>query len=147
MTRTPLQLDADAEHVGPRLAHRIDHVGVLVGDIDAAAAHFTSRYGLVKGTDWLDPDGRFRLVYLESGDTTLQLVQPLAEGPLSDHLAERGEGMHHVCFAVDDVDQAIQTLGAPVQSAPYVSGKGGRVCFLSDRAYGVLVELTEPPSS
>ena len=126
-----------------RLARRIDHVGVIVKDADASATSLVARLGLVRGVDWVDPDGRFRLVYLESGDTTLQLVQPLREGALSDHLHARGEGLHHVCFAVDDLDAALLALDVSVDSAPYMGGKGARVCFLADRPSGILIELTE----
>lgn len=126
------------------LVRGIDHVGVIVNDIDDAAEHFGSTYGLKKGTDWTEPNGRFRLLYLESGATTLQLVQPLTGGPLAQYLASHGEGLHHVCFAVDDLDGAITSLQKATDGAPYVGGRGARVCFLADRQHGVIVELTEP---
>src|SRR5688500_6739629 len=100
------------------LARRIDHVGVIVHDADDSATSLTERLGLARGVDWTDPDGRFRLVYLECGDTTLQLVQPLAEGALSRHLQTRGEGLHHVCFAVDDLDAALAALEPMVDGVP-----------------------------
>ncbi len=74
----------------------------------------------------------------------LQLVQPLADGPLATALASSGEGLHHVCFAVDDLDRSLRELDAPTLSDPYLGGKGTRVCFLADRVHGVFVELTEP---
>jgi methylmalonyl-CoA epimerase len=124
-------------------ARRIDHVAVLVQDAGPALARFRDEFGLVLAGDWVDPAGRFRLVYLDSGDTTLQLVEPLGPGPLMTHLEERGPGLHHVCFLVDDVDAAIaQAPGGP-DGAPYVGGRGARVCFLADRTDGVIIELTE----
>lgn len=129
--------------VGTR-ARRIDHVGVLVRDADIASVRFVAQLGLERGIDWTEPGGRFRLLYLEAGDTTLQLVQPLADGPLATALASSGEGLHHVCFAVDDLDRSLRELDAPTLSDPYLGGKGTRVCFLADRVHGVFVELTEP---
>jgi len=121
---------------------RIDHIGVMVADADAAVGTFTAQFGFVTTDDWIEPDGAFRLVYLDSGDTTMQLVQPLTQGPLMDDLNSRGEGLHHVCFLVDDLDHAIGDN--PTNSDPYVGGRGSRVCFLAERRHGVLVELTEP---
>jgi methylmalonyl-CoA epimerase len=126
---------------------RIDHVGMVVHNADAAAEDLRRRFGLARGIDWSDPGGRFRLLYIECGDTTLQLVQPLAAGPLTEHLQTQGEGLHHVCFAVDDLDATLARLGAPLDRPPYLGGKGARVCFLTERSHGLLVELTEPPPS
>lgn len=125
-------------------ARRIDHVGVLVRDADVAAARFVAQLGLERGIDWTEPLGRFRLLYLEAGDTTLQLVQPLTfEGPLASALTTSGEGLHHVCLAVDDLDRSLADMAVPIAGEPYPGGKGTRVCFLADRTHGVLVELTE----
>lgn len=128
-------------------ARRIDHIGVVVRDMEAAVEHFTERYGLVLDGDWTEPNGRLRLVYLAAGDTTLQLVTPLREGPLTDFLDDRGEGIHHVCLEVADLEAAIGSIDGEVESDPYLGGRGARVCFLTDRSHGVLVELTEPTPS
>jgi methylmalonyl-CoA/ethylmalonyl-CoA epimerase len=124
-------------------ARRIDHVGVVVRDLTIAADHFSTRYGLTPSKIWDDPDGRFRLAYLEAGDTTLQLVQPGTSEGLRSFLRETGEGLHHVCFAVDDLDDAVARSPGGGLTAPYLGGRGTRVCFLADTAHGVRVELTE----
>ncbi len=136
-----------AEQAGRALtARRIDHVGVVVRDMEAAITHFTSRYGLTLDQDWTEPSGRFRLVYLVAGATTLQLVMPFTAGPVTAFLDERGEGLHHVCIEVDDLDAAVAAAGGRIEADPYLGGRGARVCFLSDRSCGVLMELTEPTS-
>lgn len=124
-------------------ARRIDHVGMLVRDADVAAARFVAQLGVTQGIDWTEPGGRFRLLYLEAGDTTLQLVQPLADGPLATALGTNGEGLHHVCFAVDDLDRSLAELAVPIAGPPYLGGKGARVCFLAEPTHGLVVELTE----
>jgi methylmalonyl-CoA/ethylmalonyl-CoA epimerase len=125
-------------------ARRIDHVGVLVVDAEAARATFAEGFGLQPSEDWTEPKGSFRLVYLDSGDTTLQLVQPIGPGPLMDELAERGEGLHHLCFQIEGFDRTLDSLASGTNGEPYVGGRGSRVCFLTQRKHGVLVELTEP---
>ena len=127
------------------VARRIDHVGVAVVDMDAAIARFAADLGLLEESRWRDPEGRFELAYLACGDTTLQLVRPMAPGAVADFLAQRGEGLHHVCFTVDDLDEAVASARGGAAATPYMGGRGARVCFLAERPHGVLVELTEAP--
>lgn len=123
---------------------RIDHIGVVVRDAQAAAQAWVDRFGLrLMGTaDVLD--GSVRLVYLDAGDTTLQLVQPLSPGILTKHLEQRGEGLHHLCFLVDDVREAAWSLGGDPRPYVYRGGRGADVCFVDPTPCGVLIELTEP---
>jgi methylmalonyl-CoA/ethylmalonyl-CoA epimerase len=141
-------VDASNGHApggGAAAARRIDHVGVIVRDVHASAREFVDRLGMtVTGVADL-PDGTARLLYLEAGDTTLQLVQPLLPGSLADHLAENGEGLHHVCFAVAKLEPALARLEGEEDRVAgiYMGGRGCRVVFLGARSAGVLVELTE----
>jgi methylmalonyl-CoA/ethylmalonyl-CoA epimerase len=127
------------------LARRIDHVGIAVHDAAATAALFRDRFGTeIEVTADLD-DGSARLVYLQAGDTTLQLVQPLQPGPLADFLARQGEGLHHVCLAVDSLDRALAALPGETGTigGAYMGGRGCRVVFTRQPMAGVLIELTE----
>ncbi len=127
------------------MARRIDHVGIAVHDAAATAAVFHERFGTeVESTSDLE-DGSTRLVYLVVGDTTLQLVQPLRPGPLSEFLTSHGEGLHHVCLTVDSLDHALDVLpgeDGTIRGA-YMGGRGCRVVFMRERVAGVLMELTE----
>jgi methylmalonyl-CoA/ethylmalonyl-CoA epimerase len=130
--------------IRPHLAKRIDHVGVAVRDIDKALAFYVDVLGLTVSVDVALADGSTRLAYLETGDTTLQLVQPLRPGPLTEFLDTHGEGLHHVCFAVDNVIGALRSMpdGEP-EDGVYVGGRGCRVSFVKAQPSGVLIELTE----
>ncbi len=128
----------------PPLVKRIDHVGVVVRDIDAALGYFVDVLGLIVSVDVALADGSTRLAYLETGDTTLQLVQPLRPGPLTEFLDAQGEGLHHVCFAVDNVIGALRSMpNDEPEDGVYVGGRGCRVSFVKTQPSGVLVELTE----
>ncbi len=126
------------------LARRLDHVGIVVRDVGAATRWWTERLGLelVHVADVLD--GSIRLAYLDLGDTTLQLVQPLGPGPLTDWLDVHGEGLHHVCFLVDDVPATLDALEDQGRRFVYLGGRGADVCFIGETPCNVLVELTEP---
>jgi catechol 2,3-dioxygenase-like lactoylglutathione lyase family enzyme len=110
----------------------------------ASSGWWTDRLGmtLVHVTDVLD--GTIRLAYLDLGETTIQLVQPLRAGPLTEWLDANGEGLHHVCFLVDgDVRDALQRLDDQGARHVYLGGRGADVCFLDETPCGVLIELTE----
>lgn len=81
---------------------------------------------------------------MDADGTTLQLVQPLAPGPVADRFGAYGEGLDHICFLVDNVDDARSALGFVDQTIVSMGGRGAPVCFLPPRVAGVLIELTEP---
>jgi methylmalonyl-CoA epimerase len=133
--------DVRGDPVGP--ARRIDHVGVVVKDVHEAATWWTRRLGLtlVHVADVLEQS--IRLAYLDVGDTTIQLVQPLRPGPIADWLDRHGEGLHHVCFLVDDLSRTLDALDDRGGRSIYLGGRGADVCFVDEAPCGVLVELTE----
>jgi methylmalonyl-CoA/ethylmalonyl-CoA epimerase len=129
---------------GHGIARRIDHVGVAVHDISMAIPYYVDILGMRVSLDVLLDDGSARLAYLEAGDTTLQLVQPLSPGPVADFLAAHGEGLHHICFAVDDIVEALTSLPSNESlNAIYLGGRQCRVSFIGAKPNGVVVELTE----
>jgi methylmalonyl-CoA/ethylmalonyl-CoA epimerase len=121
----------------------IDHVGVLVRDLDAAIGLYVERLGMpLVGIEDLAEVG-VRLAYVDAGNALIQLVQPSRSGPLVDELVSRGEGIHHLCLSVADIPTALARL-APGAKVPIVlGGRGRRACFLPDRPGGLRVELTE----
>lgn len=126
---------------------RLDHVGVVVADADAAASYFESSLGLRIDADEVIQGVGVRLVYLVGEDASdqcaVQLVEPLCDGPIASYLSDHGEGPHHVCFVAPAVDDALEALGDK-EANVFLGGKGRRACFLSQRFSGVLVELVEP---
>jgi methylmalonyl-CoA/ethylmalonyl-CoA epimerase len=124
---------------------RLDHVAVLVRDTDEALAYFSGRLGLqVAHTDELTAPP-VRLTYLDCGNAYVQLVEPLdPEHPLARELEERGEGLHHLCFGVDDVAAAVEELSdLGFERRPLGSGRGRVSGFVANgRRHGVLVECT-----
>ena len=121
----------------------IDHVGVLVRDLDAAIVLYVERLGM--SLVWVEElaEVGVRLAYVDAGNTLIQLVQATRPGPLVDELERRGEGIHHLCLGVEDIPTALARL-APGAAVPVVlGGRGRRACFLPDRPGGLRVELTE----
>jgi methylmalonyl-CoA/ethylmalonyl-CoA epimerase len=123
----------------------IDHVAILVRDIDASLPYYTEQLGFrLTGDERTQASGGVRLAYLDAGNVSIQLVSPTgASGPIADYLASHGEGLHHICFTVDDIDQTIAKF-APGQDVPVsVGGRSRRTAFLPARPNGLITELTE----
>jgi methylmalonyl-CoA/ethylmalonyl-CoA epimerase len=125
---------------------RLDHVAVVVRDTEQALAYFRDGLGLRVARSEEIPTPHVRLTYLDAGNAFVQLVEPLdPEHELARFLDEHGEGLHHVCFGVDDVRSAAEELAPP--GAPEVrlgSGRGRVSGFVPGPAsHGVRVELTE----
>jgi methylmalonyl-CoA/ethylmalonyl-CoA epimerase len=122
---------------------RLDHVAVLVRSTDEALRFFCDRLGLaVHSSEKLDAP-RVRLTYLDTGNAYVQLVEPLdSTSPLASWLEENGEGLHHICFAVDDVPDAVAELSDPGSEVVLGSGRG-RVSSFVTNGTSVRIECTE----
>ena len=130
---------------------RIDHVAIAVAERDAAAASLSALFGLATGarehvasqaTDvaFLHPDGSGKQ------DAALELCAPRGNAALDRFLARRGPGLHHVCFAVEDLPAALAELKAAgvrlIDETPRPGARGHDVAFLHpDSTGGVLFEL------
>lgn len=126
------------------LLRRLDHVAVLVESTDAALAFYRDRLGLVVCASEEIAAPHVRLTYLDTGNAYLQLVEPLgADGPLVEWLAEHGEGLHHICFGVDDVAAAAGALSDEGTTVTLGSGRGRLSSFVTTTAsHGVRIECT-----
>jgi methylmalonyl-CoA/ethylmalonyl-CoA epimerase len=127
---------------------KLDHIGIVVRDIEAALQVYQSALGLpLKETVDL-PDQQVRVAFLPLGESNIELVQPTEETTgVARYLASRGEGIHHICIEVEDIEAALARLEAhQVQLIDREPRRGahGRVAFVHPRgAHGVLVELVE----
>ncbi|MBI4635539.1 MAG: VOC family protein [Candidatus Rokubacteria bacterium] len=123
------------------------HIGIVVDDLDAAIAAFERLVGVPAGDRWESEIG-VRVAFFEVGGERIELVQytgPIVErfGPV---LARR-QGVHHLCFRVDDLDAALREVtarGFRVVPGFPVEGAHGRIAFLEpEAATGLITELCE----
>jgi methylmalonyl-CoA/ethylmalonyl-CoA epimerase len=123
---------------------RLDHVAVVIRDTETALRHFSGLLGLevVSSETLLEP--HVRLTYLDLGNTLLQLVEPLDDrSAVAAVLAEDGEGLHHLCFAVDSVSEAAVSLSDSGRTPTLGSGRGRTSAFVEGSPHGVRLECTE----
>jgi len=129
---------------------RIDHVGIAVDDLDAAISLYEDTLGMrLAHRETVEEQG-VEAVLLDVGEGHVELLRPLGpETAVGKYLEKRGPGLHHVAYAVTDIDAALASLiDAGVQlidSEARVGIRGSRVAFLHPRATGsVLTEIVEP---
>ena len=137
-----------AKSIRSRSSGRLDHVGIAVPDPEPYITLFRELFGLATG----DPEdvGRHRVRFVETGGTTLELVESLeADSPVAKFLAQRGGGgLHHLCFVVEDIDAALSALVANkvrlIDEQPRQGAHGSRIAFLHPSStHGLLIELKE----
>lgn len=130
-----------------RRGTRLAHIGIAVRALDDSLPFYRDVLGLpVVPLD--DADGA-RIAGLASGDSLVELLEPAAEdSPIGKFIARRGPGIHHLCFAVDDLDAALDQCRHHgirlIDEVPRIGAEGKRIAFLHPSSTsGVLVELSE----
>ncbi len=129
---------------------RIDHVGVATEDLESAIALYEGAFGMpVAHRETVESQG-VEAVLLDVGDGHVELLAPLGpDTPVGKYLEKKGPGLHHVAYAVDDIDAALSKLkeaGVKLIDEQARTGiRDSRVAFLHPKATGgVLTEIVEP---
>lgn len=132
---------------------KIDHIGILVKDMESSLKKYTSNLGLevkeieeVKVEDAMD-----QLAFLQIGDIDIELIETRArKGFAADFLRDKGEGIHHIAFEVENIDAAFRQLrsrGVEFISDEIKQGsRGSKVVFFKPEEFnGVYIELVQKP--
>lgn len=126
------------------VVRRLDHVAIAVTDTERAVGELRERLGLgvTSSEELVEPP--VRLTYLDAGNCYLQLVEPLdPSAEVARWLQEHGEGVHHVCFGVDAVGEAIAAISGGPPPERLGSGRGRVSGFVPEPVAGMRVECTE----
>jgi len=130
---------------------RIDHIGIAVEDIDAGLELYEKGYGMELTLRETVAEQGVEAALMNVGDGHVELMAPTGpDTPVGKFLAKRGAGIHHVAYAVDDIDATLERLAAAgidlIDAKARVGIGGSRVAFLQPRSTGrVLTEIVEPP--
>jgi methylmalonyl-CoA/ethylmalonyl-CoA epimerase len=132
---------------------RIDHVAIVVDDIDKALAFWRQALGLDLEHIEEVPEQASRIAFLPTGESEVELVEPTTDDSgLARYLQKRGPGMHHICFEVDDIDEMLARLKERdirlINESALSRSDGKRYAFIHPESTGgVLVELYELASN
>jgi methylmalonyl-CoA epimerase len=129
---------------------RIDHIGIAVEDIEAGIEMYANGFEMELAHRETVEEQGVEAVLLDVGDGHVELMAPLGpDTPVGKFLAKRGAGLHHVAYAVEDIDATLERLAAAgfelIDAKARVGIGGSRVAFIQPRSTGrVLTEIVEP---
>ena len=130
---------------------KIDHIAIVIEDVNASLAFWRDALGMEVSHIEDVPAEKSQVVFLPLGDSEIELVKPTSQDSgLARYLDKRGQGMHHVCLEVDDIDAMLARLKGKgiqlIQETASVGLGGRKYAFIHPKsACGVLVELYELP--
>ena len=131
------------------LAKTIDHIGIAVRSIEESLRLYASCLGLALQTIEQVPDQKTRVAALPVGEGRLELLESMEEdSPIARFIARRGEGLHHICFRVDNIVAELDKLKAAgvrlIDQQPRRGASGCLIAFVHpESANGVLIELSQ----
>lgn len=128
---------------------KVDHIGIAVKSVEDALPFYTETLGLSLLQIEEVESQKVKVAFIDGGNIKLELLEPLdASSPIASYLAKRGEGIHHVAFGVNGIQDRIDELKEKgvnmINEQPKPGAGGAQVAFMHPKsAHGVLYELCE----
>jgi|GEM_PF-246496 len=129
---------------------KIDHLGIAVKSLEVSRAYYEKTLGLTGGPVEEVPSQKVRTVFFACGEVHLELLEPTdPESPIAKFIEAKGEGIHHIAFATDDIAgqlaQAKESGARLIHEVPFEGAGGKLVAFLHPKSsFGVLTEFCQP---
>lgn len=133
------------------LSH-IEHIGIAVKSLDAAIPYYEEKLGLKCYSVEEVKDQKVKTAFFKIGQTKIELLESTdPEGTIAKFIEKKGEGVHHIAFATNGVQKALDELSEKgvqlIDKAPRKGAEGLNIAFLHPKStVGVLTELCEDPS-
>jgi methylmalonyl-CoA/ethylmalonyl-CoA epimerase len=128
---------------------KVDHIGIAVNSIDEAKKLYCDLLGLDHAGNETVAEQKVTTAFFPVGDTEVELLESTApDGPVAKYIEKKGEGVQHIAFRVDNIEEALAELKAKgvklIDEKPRIGAGGGKIAFLHPKStYGVLVELCQ----
>lgn len=130
--------------------HPLDHIGIVVADLEASAAFYIETLGFAERYRETVAEQGVEIVGIAAGDTVIELIKPLAaDSPIEKFRGDAPAKLHHIAYRVADIVSEIARLKAAgvrvIDETPRNGAHGNRIAFLHPKSTGgVLTELCEP---
>ena len=131
---------------------RIDHIAILVDDLEAALSFWQDALGLELSEVEDIPSEQAQIAFLPTGESEIELVEPTTgDSGLARYLDKHGPGMHHICLEVENIEAMLVHLKGRgvelINESPRLGQDGRKYAFIHPKsAYGVMIELYEYPA-
>jgi methylmalonyl-CoA epimerase len=130
-----------------KMIKQISHLGIAVQDLEEAREFYRSVFGVESSEPVVGGNGDLKASMIHLGDSSIELLQPLGDqGPVAKFLQRQGEGIHHVCYVVEDIAAEVESLkekGVQVVGSPKPGIEGMSVFLHPKSTHGVMTELVE----
>jgi methylmalonyl-CoA/ethylmalonyl-CoA epimerase len=128
---------------------KIDHLGIAVHSIEEAKKFFQDALGLkFEGSETV-AEQKVTTAFFPVGDSEVELLESTApDGPIAKYLEKRGEGIQHIAFRVENIEEALAELKEKgirlIDEKPRLGAGGAKIAFLHPKStHGVLIEISE----
>jgi methylmalonyl-CoA/ethylmalonyl-CoA epimerase len=128
---------------------KVDHIGIAVKNLDESIKFYQDILGLeLMGTEVVE-EQKVRVAFLPVGDTEVELLESTSEdGPIAKFIEKNGEGVQHIAFRVDNIEEAIEYMLSKgmrmIDEKPRYGAGGAKIAFVHPKSSNrVLVELSE----
>ncbi len=130
---------------------KIAHLGIAVKSLEDAKKFYEDMLGLKAAGEEVVESQKVKVAFIPVGDTRLELLESTdPQGPIAKHIENRGEGIQHIAYEVEDIEAALADLKAKgvrlIDEKPREGAHGAKIAFIHPKAsMGVLVELCQYP--
>lgn len=131
------------------MIQKLDHIGIAVNNLDEALKLYSEVLGLnLAGVEVVE-EQKVRVAFLPVGDTEVELLESTSpEGPIAKFIEAKGQGIQHMAFKVDNIEEAIEEMKAKgmrmIDEKPRYGAGGAKIAFMHPKSSnGVLIELSE----
>lgn len=131
------------------MVKKIDHVGIAVKNLDAAIKFYEDVLGMKVTETEVVEEQKVKVAFIPTGDSEVELLESTTpDGPIAKFIERNGEGIQHIAFRVDNLEQKLEELKAKgirlIDEKPRKGAGGAKIAFLHPKTtFGTLVELCE----
>lgn len=131
------------------MVKKVDHIGIAVSNLDDALEFYEKVLGMsLQGIEIVE-EQKVKVAFLPIGDTEIELLESTdKEGPIAKFIAKKGEGIQHIAYRVDDIEEALEEMRQKgirlIDEKPRYGAGGAKIAFLHPKStHGVLIELCQ----